>query len=167
MKSYLNLPTWGLFLICILGAFFSSLITNDLTLQLIATFGQIIYLIYPLIVGIYLHEFIPNKIELNNKLFIINWFIIIVFVIVTNIVLEGQEMKSNGLATIPFFYLIYAYLNVFAFPAKTLRSIELNREAVLRDYLADFFLILFLPIGIWFIQPRIMKILENENNLTA
>jgi hypothetical protein len=44
------------------------------------------------------------------------------------------------------------------FTAKMLKSAELKKEAVISDYLGDFFLIWFYPIGIWIIQPRIHRL---------
>ena len=55
------------------------------------------------------------------------------------------------LSTISYIYIVY-------FAAKTLKTIELNKEFKFKELSRVFFLILFLPIGIWFIQPRINKI---------
>jgi len=59
----------------------------------------------------------------------------------------------------------FAMLNIFyalLFAAKTLKSAELNRPATLSDYLGDFFLIWFYPLGIWILQPRIHKLIKKE-----
>jgi hypothetical protein len=52
------------------------------------------------------------------------------------------------------FYIMY-------FIAKSLKSVELNREAQASDYIADFILIWFSFIGIWFIQPRVNQIFSD------
>lgn len=44
------------------------------------------------------------------------------------------------------------YLAYFA--AKSLRIAELQRNAVFDDFRDEFFMLLFLPVGIWYIQPR-------------
>lgn len=46
--------------------------------------------------------------------------------------------------------------------AKNLRTLELNRKVHFSDFANEFFLLILFPIGIWFIQPRINKLLENE-----
>jgi hypothetical protein len=51
------------------------------------------------------------------------------------------------------FYCIY-------FASKTIKIIELNREVTFVDYAGEFFLIWFFPIGLWFIQPKINKMIE-------
>lgn len=53
------------------------------------------------------------------------------------------------------FYMLY-------FVSKSLRSVELNREAVASEFTAEFVLIWFSFIGVWFIQPRINKIFSSE-----
>jgi hypothetical protein len=49
------------------------------------------------------------------------------------------------------FYSIY-------FCSKSLKMVELNRFISFSDYIGDFFLMCFFPVGIWFIQPRINSI---------
>ena len=44
------------------------------------------------------------------------------------------------------------------FMAKTLKSVELQREATLSEYAGDFALAWFYFIGVWILQPRINKI---------
>ena len=50
------------------------------------------------------------------------------------------------------------YAMIFA--AKNLKSVELEREAKISEYLGDFFLVWFFPIGIWILQPRIHKLIN-------
>ncbi len=51
------------------------------------------------------------------------------------------------------FYVLY-------FTAKTFKTIELQREVSFSDFAGEFFTIWFYPIGIWIIQPKINKMLE-------
>jgi hypothetical protein len=74
------------------------------------------------------------------------------------IISDNKGMTFTGFSVIPILYVIYAFFDFLAFPVRVLKSIELEREAKFGDYLGDFFLILFFPIGIWFLQPRIRKI---------
>lgn len=46
------------------------------------------------------------------------------------------------------FYSIY-------FVAKTSKTIELQKEVTFSDFTGDFFLLVFFPIGVWIIQPKI------------
>jgi hypothetical protein len=49
------------------------------------------------------------------------------------------------------------------FTAKTITSVEMKKETHFSDYIGDFFLIWFFPVGIWFLQPRINRLLEEQN----
>jgi hypothetical protein len=51
------------------------------------------------------------------------------------------------------FYTLY-------FVAKTFKTVELQREVKFSDFAGEFFMIWFYPIGIWIIQPKINKMIE-------
>ena len=53
------------------------------------------------------------------------------------------------------FYSIY-------FVAKTIKTVELQREVTFSDFVAEFFLVWFHFIGIWILQPRINKMAEEN-----
>jgi hypothetical protein len=53
------------------------------------------------------------------------------------------------------FYILY-------FLSKSLRTVELQRQATSNDYISEFIMLWFSFVGIWFLQPRINKIFSNE-----
>jgi len=55
-------------------------------------------------------------------------------------------------------YLILSLAILYTYTAKTLKSFEIKEDIDINDYFADIFRLLFWPIGIWTIQPRINKI---------
>ena len=59
----------------------------------------------------------------------------------------------NLLLTFSAFYCFY-------FVIKTIKTVELQKELRFIDFAGEFFLICFYPIGIWFIQPKVNKIIE-------
>ncbi len=124
--------------------------------------GYLIYFSWPLFVGHGLQEFMPRRVELNDTFFLINGFLFIALYLGAMIVSDGHGMKFTGVAALPFFYLFYALFCFLSFPGKSLRTIENNRLAGVAEYIRDFFLVLFLPIGIWFLQPRVNKIAEQR-----
>ena len=123
--------------------------------------GIILYSLYPFSVGYFLPSYLPRRIELNYNLFLINGFLWITIYVITTIISEGKGWSVSGFAAIPFLYLFYAVLHFYAFPVKTLNSIEKGKEVPVGSYVKDFFLLLFLPIGIWFLQPRINAVVKN------
>jgi len=162
MVSILKFKHWQIFLIIILGLFIRNFsINNDLTFKTIFSItGTVIYFLCPFLIGHELYQLLPRKVELNYNLFVINSFVWLTAYIIVMVISNGQGMVFHGIEALPGIYVFYALLNYFAFPARTLKSIELNRKATLGEYIGDFFLIVFLPIGIWFLQPRINKIAE-------
>ena len=56
-------------------------------------------------------------------------------------------------------YLLSSAFAIAGFVARALRSAETGEAVEINDYFKDFLLILFWPIGIWLVQPRINKLL--------
>lgn len=82
---------------------------------------------------------------------------------ITYFVFAIFNLHSGGDFIMPLhFSAMISTLYAILFSAKTLKSAELNREAFISDYLGDFFLLWFFPIGIWIIQPKINKMVEIE-----
>ena len=46
--------------------------------------------------------------------------------------------------------------------AKVMRIAELQREVKVKEVLGDFFLFLFFPLGVWFLQPRVNRMCEKD-----
>ena len=168
MENLLKAKSWIIFTLMIVGFLLLRFsIENDIFTTLILNiFGLLIYMIYPLSVGLYLHDHLPKRIELNYTLFIINSFVWFITYAVIMIISDNKGMTFTGFSVIPMLYVIYAFLDFLAFPVRVLKSIELERRAKFGDYLGDFFLILFFPIGIWFLQPRIRKIVVPNGEIT-
>jgi putative effector of murein hydrolase LrgA (UPF0299 family) len=49
------------------------------------------------------------------------------------------------------------------FVSKTIKTAELKRKVTFSDYLGEFFMIWFFPIGIWIIQPKINRLFSAES----
>lgn len=63
------------------------------------------------------------------------------------------------------FHLIAIYCMFYSiyYVAKCVRSNELNRTAILSDWAAIFFGLWFFPVGVWFIQPKMQRIVKTVN----
>ncbi len=77
----------------------------------------------------------------------------------------GASDSSIGLSILPFIIVVHLMSLVFImmglrFAAKTLKSVELGRQAKFADYVGEFFLIWFSPVGIWILQPRLNKLVK-------
>jgi len=157
MNRILKAKHWQIFIFLIVGLIIGNIhIENNPTLNVILLLtGMLIYMVYPFSVGIELQAHLPKEIKLNSNLFLFNSFIWFLFYAATMILTDGEGYMFTGLKSLPFFYAFYAFVHFLSFPVKTLKSIEIYKKAKFGDYLGDFLLIIFLPIGIWFLQPRI------------
>jgi hypothetical protein len=162
-----KLKHWQVFLALIVGLFLSNFKIEDnqtLTTILLLT-GMTLYFSWMLFVGHGLYQLLPDQIDMNYNLFIINSFVWLTAYIVVMILSDGEGMTFTGLAALPLFYVFYAFLHYIMFPVRTLRSIEKGKTADIGECIGDFLLVIFLPIGIWFLQPRINKITEQQKTI--
>jgi hypothetical protein len=58
---------------------------------------------------------------------------------------------------------LFAIFYSMYFAAKTVKSVELQREVIFSDFIAEFFLIWFFPIGVWILQPKLNKLEEGTD----
>lgn len=69
--------------------------------------------------------------------------------------LAGLIVPLHLLSMGGIFYSLY-------FVARTLKTVELQRPVGFGEFLGEFFLIWFFPIGVWLIQPRINRLFSGQ-----
>ena len=98
----------------------------------------------------------------NYYLFLGAGILLIVFVGALRMLLTTEEtFKIMDNSILNFAFGLYAIISIgvlYSFPAKILKSIETKGEVGINDYFGYMLLLIFWPIGIWFIQPRLNKI---------
>ena len=57
-------------------------------------------------------------------------------------------------------FAIFCNFHTVYFVAKTFKTVELQREVSFSDFVGEFFLLWFYPIGVWILQPKINKMIE-------
>lgn len=143
--------------------------------------------LFPLVVGLFalgtlgwmwaivthLHEKLPISSPINveyfKKVFAIPIFYIIVVALLLYRQINGPVRDSILPEGLIIFLLVVLHLGsmiaIFygmAIAAKTIKSIEMGKNARFSDYLGEFFLIWFSLIGYWILQPRINRIVRSE-----
>ncbi|WP_420317467.1 hypothetical protein [Ekhidna sp.] len=166
MEILLKLKHWQVFILLfvVIGLSNFTLYNTELVSQLLNSFGVLIYFFWNLGLGLILSQIAPNKVVVKRHLFILNAAVLLISLIVVQFVFEG-EFESNGF--LGFFwsvYVIYAIIQFFSYPAKILKSIELNKEARFINYLGYFVLFIFWPFGIWAIQPKLNNLQITKSN---
>jgi len=118
-------------------------------------------------IAIGLRNRIPVHLKMSSGYFKFSFFFIIVYLFFFAILFTRIFMSSDfnplllGLVFPLHFYCMFNIFYCMYFVSKTIRTIELNRKVSFGDYAGEFFLIWFYPVGIWIIQPRINKMIDN------
>ncbi|HZX59866.1 MAG TPA: hypothetical protein VFE54_14115 [Mucilaginibacter sp.] len=127
-------------------------------------------------VAIGLQKKIPAGINMKVTQFKIFFFIPVVYMLLFSVFISSMfnaDIFHGGQPDPRIFYLfpIIFPLHLFAmfclfyciyFVAKTIKTVELQREVTFNDFVAEFFLTWFHFIGIWILQPRINKMAEEN-----
>jgi hypothetical protein len=126
-------------------------------------------------VAIGLQKKVPVNITMKVKKFKIFLFIPMVYILfimifvsftMNGIINNGKEPNIGLLGSM---FAIIVPLHLFSmfcifytlyFVAKTFKTVELQREVKFSDFAGEFFMIWFYPIGIWIVQPKINKMIE-------
>lgn len=126
-------------------------------------------------VGVGIQAFIPSELRLNVKqfkVFLIIPFIHILFflgMIIYALNLDETLFNENILFFISFGHLfsMYCILYCIYFIAKTIKTAELQQKVTFGDILGTLFLLFIYQLGIWSIQPRINKLIQQQKHHTS
>jgi hypothetical protein len=132
-------------------------------------------------VAIGLQKKIPEGVNMKVTQFKIFFFIPMVYLVLFSVFISSMfnsDILHGGQPNLQIFYLfpIIFPLHLFSmfclfyciyFVAKTIKTVELQREAIFSDFVAEFFLVWFHFIGVWILQPRINKMAEENTTDSA
>lgn len=144
-------------------------------MPVIMVFYMILFFGWFYTVGTNLHKKLPASAPMNLKRFKIFLSIPVIYISIICIGMFGifsSLSVFNGRPNPAIFALIvpihlfsmFCIFYCLYFNAKALKSVEMQAPATFSDYAGEFFLIWFFPIGVWFIQPRINKMFDPEND---
>lgn len=136
-------------------------------------------------IGVGLQSKVPETVKMKVKKFKVFFFIPLAYILLLMCFLlyfflytdlanpQGSGLLADGAYAailIPIIVIIPLHLfSVFCifyclyFVAKTLKTVELQKEVQFSDFVGEFFLIWFYPIGIWIIQPRVNKLVQTSH----
>lgn len=121
-----------------------------------------------------LHSKLPDDVKLNIRSFRMYFLFAMGYCLflscwLSYIIFAGEQLNAIEIPGLLGLLLSLHLLSMICivmgirFAAKTIKSIELGRMAKFNDYIAEFFLIWFSPVGVWILQPRLNKMMEQEN----
>jgi|SRR5689334_21626895 len=128
---------------------------------------MLIYFVWAYAIGTNLSSKIPKDVKMNFKLFktaqLFIIFFIPIFGITTWLLMSfspGGKPNQNIIAILGLLMCLIPFCIIYCiyFVAKTIKLVELQRPTSVKDFYADFLLILVFPLGVWIVQPRLNKI---------
>ncbi len=122
-------------------------------------------------IGVGLDRKIPDELKLKVGRFKIFLLIPVIYILFFSIIIVTMMngMRITGGEPNPAIFGLIVPLHLFSmfcifyclyFVSKTIKTAELQRKVEFGDFAGEFFLIWFYPIGIWFIQPKINRMIE-------
>lgn len=120
-----------------------------------------------------LHRLLPEHTKMPLLTFKINFFIYtIAFIGMLSIMLfvnfQGRGGSMNLPAAMLLFFLclpfICSLIYTLVFFARLLKTVELQRPVTFGEYALNFILLLYMPFGVWFIQPQLNRLCFREED---
>lgn len=169
MRKIFAIPTWQVFLLLILPAFFP--VSNSVGIFISAAWA-IFFLCCTYFLGNTLYKKLPVGHDLNLKRFHFSLLFPVFYLTVVFVVFDGgydinqDTYKSYGwiaaLIVPMHLFTMYCMFYIIWFIGKAIATIENNKVVTFDVYAGNFFLLWFFPIGIWWMHPKVKRILLNE-----
>lgn len=141
-------------------------------IPLISIFFMAVFYGWMWSIGVGLQRKLLEELKMNVRFFKLAIFIPFIYLILIfgslgfglGLGVDVLEQNVNLVGTALVFIIPMHLFTVFCafyqlyFVSKTIKTAELQRSVVFGDYIGEFFLIWFFPVGIWFIQPKINQL---------
>lgn len=187
IQKFLRAKHWQLFLltfgiplifqIVIMGSMLISILSESMPstsvlisfitafpLMMILFAGVLFGWFWSVVIG--LQSKLPEGITMNITIFKTLLFIPLVYILLfsTFFFISIPAIEANPMVFIAIFPLhlfsMFCMFYTLYFVAKTIKTVELQREVTFSDFAGEFFMIWFYPFGIWVLQPKINKMVE-------
>ena len=124
---------------------------------------SLVYIVWIYMLGRALNACIPARFRLSETFQQIFLFVFVI-IFVPLLMFSDLVVTFYGWAVWIPFMMLFSLVYLFYFASKALTSAEKGRRTSFGDHIAELFLLLFAWVGIWFIQPRINKLWEENKN---
>ena len=162
---YRNLKPWQLFLLLFSFAMIDGMIpivNYNLAHLLLNCSSIIVYFHWIYLTSKQLINKTSFTMQLSWRFFIINYVYALIWICFILMIdgLKYNDHNAFGYLLTPFHvYGTFCLFYFIWFMSKSLTSLEANKVTTGKEILNTFFLFGFLPIGIWWLQPRIREVL--------
>ena len=122
--------------------------------------GYCLYFIWFAILGNTLFPLLPRAANYSLTWFLIDTILVAASLSALSILVDSRTYQAEGIAALPMLYIFFAMFHAPWFLAASLVAIEKKRKSEFGFYFGTLLLFLFWPVGVWFIQPRLNKLLK-------
>lgn len=117
-------------------------------------------------IGVGIQKYIPQELRLNLTrfkiffIFIVVYYLFIILIFINNFLLMDQIGPYMPLIIIPHLFAMFCTFYCLYFISRSIKTADVQRKVGFSDYAGEFFLLWYFPIGIWFVQPKINKVVQ-------
>lgn len=149
-----RLKHWHLFLIFVLPLFLALHLDDAFYRRILGSVSLIFILIYFLTIGEYLYCIKEMK---GHRCFRINCFYLVVLTVLFGNVSNVVPGEFWSIMLLLVLYALIALIHVIEHVALLIRAVE-KKPVDAFNQKAEFLLLFFWPLGVWFLQPRINRL---------
>jgi len=172
MIKILKLDRTLIFLILICPWCVKFFFKDTIDLEIIDKIGKVIWFTWIGFLSIELKKRLPKNIEISGTLFTINFLFLFIYLTILSLFdISIDPFVDNGLLSMFWrfslvIYFLFAVVQILDYLSKLLTCSEEEKIFPFRKRIGDMIMIIFFPIGIWWLQPRIKKILDKPEVIT-
>lgn len=164
MRLLLKLKPWQLFTLIIIPAF----IPNSLSIYTIMECLSLsISLGWIYVVGITMQSLIPASVKPNSKYFKFYFLLIIIALILFVIAKVGGDNLGNWVSILAVIIYTIGFIAACSFAGKMLESVIEGEIVGNSDALKAIICFIIFPIGLWYIQPAVHRVLVKYSEQTT
>ena len=168
MKLFIRARHWQLFIIMIGGMIGSQFLIiassfNHIVFAASTTLFALLFFGWIFSIGTVANEILPEELKSSPKYMQASLIYAVSYLLFASMFV----FKPGG--TLPG-YVVFMHLAAMAgifysmlFTAKQLAKLDTGNNVTFYQYSGPFFMLWFFPIGIWFLQPKINKLLTTKN----
>jgi hypothetical protein len=160
----LKVKPWQAFLFAFVSCILLNFTVEDDTLAtgILYVVGATLYFGWFAVLGNSLADMLPAGTDYSRNWFLLDLFIVLLALGALTLLTEDGSYHARGLAALPSLYVVFAFVHVLWFPAAALVAIEKNRKPEFGFYFGTMLLLLVWPIGVWFVQPRLNRLVATR-----
>ena len=156
MNKVLEMRAWELFTALMIAMIVGSVMPGIGTIiSGVALIGWLYFL------GMATNQFIPSHMRVSNVFFIVRLSFSLVYIIIMAIYFTHEVPNYAIPLHIVATFLVFSCLWTCS---KTIVVAETQKDHGYDRYIGTFLLLWFLPVGIWFVQPRLNRLMTMKKN---